>query len=89
MDELNRHKISKIVGDFCESRIPPHIKDQIKLSFKVRGNDVNIIESRPDWQDNSIWPEMPIAKIRYLPKTMLWQLLWGQSNWKMAKVPSP
>ena len=87
MDELNRHKILKIVGDFCENRIPPHIKNEIKLLFKIRGNDVNIIESRPHWQDSSIWTEMPIAKIRYLPKTMLWQLHWIRANGKWQKHP--
>lgn len=87
MDELNRHKISKMVGDFCENRVPSHARDQIKLLFKVQGNDVNIIESRPHWQDDSIWTEMPIAKIRFLPKTMLWQLLWVRANGKWQKYP--
>ncbi|MFW8601764.1 DUF3024 domain-containing protein [Desulfobacterota bacterium M19] len=87
MDELNRHKISKLVGAFCENRVPPHIRNEIKILFKIRGNDVNIIESRPYWQDKSIWTEMPIAKIRYLPKSRLWSLLWIRANGKWQKYP--
>jgi len=30
---------------------------------------------------------MPIAKIRYMPKTMLWQLLWVRANGKWQKYP--
>ncbi len=87
MNELDHHRISKEVGGFCENRVPPDVRDQIKLFYKIRGNDVNIIESRPHWQDKSIWTEMPIAKIRYLPKTMLWQLLWVRASGKWQKYP--
>jgi hypothetical protein len=87
MDELTKHKVTKMVAEFCDGRVPPDVRDQIKLLYKIRGNDVNIIESRPHWQDNNIWTEMPIAKIRYLPKKMLWQLLWIKANGKWQKYP--
>ena len=87
MNELDKKRVTKLVGYFCENRIPPHARDQIKLLYKVRGNDVNIIESRPHWQDNTTWTEMPIAKIRYLPKDMSWQLLWARANGKWQKYP--
>ena len=87
MNELDKKRVTKLVGDFCENRIPPHARDQIKLLYKIRGNDVNIIESRPHWQDNTTWTEMPIAKIRYLPKDMSWQLLWARANGKWQKYP--
>jgi len=41
MNELERKRIEKVVDDFCENRIPPHIRDKIKLFFKIRGDDVN------------------------------------------------
>lgn len=88
MNELDKKRVSKIVEDFCENSIPPHARDQIKLLYKIRGNDVNIIESRPYWQDNTIWTEMPIAKIRYLPEEMSWQLLWVRANGKWQKYPN-
>jgi len=66
-----------------------HLISEMKSNYSLKfgGNDVNIIESRPHWQDNNIWTEMPIAKIRYLPKTMLWQLLWIRANGKWQKYP--
>ncbi len=74
MNELDKKRVSKLVGDFCKNRIPLHARDQIKLLYKIRGNDVNIIESRPHWQDSTTWTEMPIAKIRYLPQKMYQEL---------------
>lgn len=85
MNELERKRIEKVVGDFCENRIPPHIRNEIKLFFKIRGDDVNIFESRPYWQDKSKWSEMPIAKIRYLPNEMRWQLFWVRANGRWQK----
>ena len=52
MDELAKHKVIKMVAEFCDSRVPPDVRYQIKLLYKIRGNDV--IESRPHWQDNII-----------------------------------
>lgn len=88
MNELERKRVDKIVADFCETRIPPDVRNKIKLFFKIRGNDVNIIESRPHWQDNNTWTEMPIAKIRYLPDEMAWQLFWVRANGRWQKYPN-
>jgi len=87
MNEFDKKRVSKIVSVFCKNRIPPHARNQIKLLYKIRGNDVNIIESRPYWQNCTTWTEMPIAKIRYLPKEMSWQLLWAGANGNWQKYP--
>ena len=87
MNDFEKHKISKVVSKFCENRVPPHAQEQIKILFKIRGNDVNIIESRPYWKDRSIWTELPIAKIRYLPNELSWQLMWARANGKWQKYP--
>ena len=85
MNEIDKRRVSQIVGNFCNYRVPPHARDQIKMLYEIYGNDVNIIESRPHWQNDNTWTKMPIAKIRYLPKEMSWQLLWVRANGKWQK----
>ena len=44
---LEKARIDRIVGGFCEGRISMHLRNQIKIFYKVRGYEVKIIESRP------------------------------------------
>lgn len=85
-DQVNR-QVSEIVGRFCKNRVPPHAQDQIKMLYRIKGNDVIILESRPYWQDKSIWTETPIAKIKYLPDDNAWQLYWQRANGRWFKYP--
>jgi len=85
MNEVDKKRVQKEVGEYCENRVPDDLKNKIKLSYKIRGNDVNVIESRPHWQDNTIWSEMPIAKIRLNPDKHNWQLYWPRANGKWIK----
>ncbi len=45
--ELEKQRIKKIVGEYCDGRIPEHARNQIKLFYIIQRYDVKIIESRP------------------------------------------
>jgi hypothetical protein len=66
-NDIELQRIKKIVGGFCEERIPDHLRSQIRVFYEVRGYDVNIIESRPDFMKNYEWTETPIARLKYEP----------------------
>ena len=68
-NDIELQRIKKIVGGFCEERIPDHLRSQIKVFYEVRGYDVKIIESRPDFMRNYEWTETPIARLKYEPAT--------------------
>lgn len=87
MNDHAEQKVSDIVGRFCKNRVPLSAQDQIKMFYRIKGNDVIIFESRPYWQDNSIWTEMPIAKIKHLPDDHTWQLFWQRANGRWVKYP--
>lgn len=65
LSELEKKRIEKIVGEYCNTRIPAHLRQEIRLYYILRGNDVKIIESRPHWQNREQWTEMPIARFKY------------------------
>lgn len=53
LPELVRKLVDKKIGAYCRDRIPPHARDEIRLSYAVRGNSVTISDStmpasRPD-----------------------------------------
>jgi hypothetical protein len=84
-NDIELQRIKKIVDRFCEERIPDHLKSQIKVFYEVRGYDVKIIESRPDFMRNYEWTGTPIARLEYEPATFEWQLYWMRASGKWQK----
>ena len=84
-NDIERHRIKKIVGGFCEERIPDHLRSQIKVFFEVRGYEVRIIESRPCLVNSHEWADHPIARLKYDPDTFQWELYWMRATGKWQK----
>jgi len=87
LSELEQQRVEKIVGAYCREKIPPHVRDEIKVFYTIRGNDVKIIESRPHWQMKDKWTEMEIARIQHDNSTLTWQLYWKRANERWEKYP--
>jgi Txe/YoeB family toxin of Txe-Axe toxin-antitoxin module len=83
--ELEEQRIKKIVGEYCDGKIPEHIRNQIRLFYKIRGNNVSIIESRPHFIKKDEWTESPIARMRFDSESMNWQLFWRRANGRWQK----
>jgi len=84
-NDIELQRIKKIVGGFCEEKIPDHHRSQIKVFYEVRGYDVKIIESRPDFMRNYEWTETQIARLKYYPDAFVWQLYWMRASGKWQK----
>ena len=80
LSETEKFRAEKLLTAFCERRIPPHVRDQIRLLYHVRGNKVVLIESRPVYDDPSRWTEMPVAQFEYSEATKSWSLFGYNRN---------
>lgn len=70
-------------SEYCDKKIPAHVKHQINLSFKFRGNSVTLIENRVPWRkDITDWTSMPVAQLRYNEKINQWKLYCADRNSK-------
>ncbi|MBT4090763.1 MAG: DUF3024 domain-containing protein [Deltaproteobacteria bacterium] len=87
LSDSEKQRVEELLREFCQNRIPPHVRAQIKLFHTIRGNDVKIFESRPHWQNREKWTEMPIARLKYDPKSLSWGLYWPRANGKWEKYP--
>jgi len=83
-NEIEKHRIDKIVGGFCKQRVPDHLRSQINVYYEIRGYDVELIETRPHYIKSNEWTETPIALLKYDPDTLTWQLYWmrGSGKWQ-------
>jgi len=94
LPELVRKSVERDVGRYCENRIPPHARDQIKMEYKIRGNSVTLIERRPPWRPElpPEWSSMPVAQIRFEDGN--WVLYWSDRNsrwhryWDLDPTPN-
>ena len=89
LPELFKKSAEKKIQAFCEKRVPPHARNQVRLTFKFRGNTVTIFEERAPWtKDITEWTSMPITQLRYDEKTNRWQLFCADRNDRWHKYLS-
>lgn len=78
--------IEKKVGEYCKTKVPPHILNELNVSYNIRGNSVTIFENRAPWRpDMKEWTSMPVAQMRYDSKTGEWTLYCADRNDKWHK----
>jgi len=90
LSEFGKKRIEKIFTDYCENKIPPHVRDKIRIEFQIRSDEVSLIECRAPWRREGEWTSMKVARFKKDPKTETWQLYWADRNdrWK-AYPPLP
>ncbi|WP_366346026.1 hypothetical protein [Paenibacillus amylolyticus] len=79
MDDFTKKRIQKIMDHYTENAVPEHVKSQIKISYKIRGKHVMLIEERQAFQSDQ-WVQMPVAQFRLDEKA--WKVYWQDSKGK-------
>jgi len=74
LSELQRAQVSRRLSDYCESRVPLRVRDQVRLSFRLAPHHVELFEERPRYDAPEIWMEHSIAKFRYVASRREWWL---------------
>jgi hypothetical protein len=80
--EIELKRIEGIVVPFCRRRSPVHARHQVRTEYRVKGQDVLIIEVRTVWDDPTRWMEHGIAKIRFNRAANEWRLFWQRASLK-------
>jgi Protein of unknown function (DUF3024) len=70
------------VQRWCRTRVPEHVRDEVRVEVEVAGRHVTIVECRPPWRaDGTVeWTRFPIARLRYTKYAGLWSLYWRDRN---------
>lgn len=79
MDDFTKKRIMKIMDNYTQNAVPEHVKNQIKISYKLRGNNVTLIEERQGFQSD-LWVQMPVAQFRL--DGNVWKIYWQDSKGK-------
>ncbi|MDQ0721948.1 hypothetical protein QF049_003209 [Paenibacillus sp. W4I10] len=79
MDDFTKKRIQKIMDHYTKNAVPEHVKSQIKISYKIRGKNVTLMEERQAFQSDQ-WVQMPVAQFRLDEKK--WKVYWQDSKGK-------
>jgi hypothetical protein len=76
-DEITKKRIDRIFGTYTETKIPKHLRNQIRLSYNVRGNNITLLEERPAFRSEQ-WIQHEIAQFSL--DGMFWKVYWKDSK---------
>ncbi|MBB6024702.1 hypothetical protein HNR77_005837 [Paenibacillus sp. JGP012] len=77
MDDFTKKRIQKIMNNYTENALPEHIKSQIKVGYKIRGNNVTLFQERQAFRSDQ-WVQLPIAQFRLAEN--VWKVYWQDSK---------
>jgi hypothetical protein len=76
-----KNLVEKKLDAFLGKRVPPKFADQIRLSYKFRGNSVTVYEHRAPWSKRyPEWSISAVAQLRYNTGNGTWMLYWQDRN---------
>jgi hypothetical protein len=82
LPEFTKRLVEITLLTYCHNKVPEHARQEVKIYFKVRGDNVTIYESRPYHLDPSVWKEKPVARFRYDQESKKWSLYCADRNSK-------
>ncbi|MDH3892110.1 MAG: DUF3024 domain-containing protein [candidate division Zixibacteria bacterium] len=84
-------RYEKQVAAFVEKRRPPeHIRDQVDIAFRIKGQSVEIFEIRPSFFKPKVKMEEAVAKATYVRTQGIWKVFWQRRDLKWHTYePSP
>ena len=75
-----RDQVEHRLTQYCEDRIPDHARQQVRMSFRIRGDNVTLLEQRPAFMDPATWVDIPVAQFRFCPEDSQWMLYCPDRN---------
>lgn len=75
-DAFTKKRLEKILGNYIDKKIPDHLKSEIEIRYKFRGNSVTLIQEMPGYMGGRI--ELPIAQLRL--DESYWKVYWMDSR---------
>ncbi len=89
--EFEIERCKRVVGEYVEKhRPPPHMRDELDLGFRIKGQSVEIFEIRPFWNDPEKKVEEAVAKATYVKRHKVWRVYWQRADLKWHRYdPHP
>lgn len=82
-NDLELQTVRWRVNAYVQARRPPkHLRDQVDLAFRIKGQSVEIFELRPAWRKPGATIEIAVAKSTYVRTQDVWRIYWMRRDLK-------
>jgi hypothetical protein len=65
---------------FCDKHSPKEHLHHYRVTYIIRNPYITLYENRPSMRDKKKWTSIPIARIRFDPSELTWELYWLDQN---------
>ena len=81
--EFETKRCERALSTFVEKHRPPvHIRSELDIGYRVKGQSVEIFEIRPQWRNPTEIMENAIAKATYVKTQRIWKVFWQRADLK-------
>ena len=77
-----RLSAEKVLDEYCQSAVPEHAQDKLRLGYLSRGMAITFFEMRPHFRRPEKWISINVARFRYNKTTQEWTLYCRDRNSK-------
>lgn len=77
LDAFTKRRIEKLLDQYIDKKIPKHLRTEIQIHYKFRGNAVTLTQERPGYLPGNRL-ELPIAQFRLEEEE--WKVYWKDSR---------
>ncbi len=82
-NNIEKTRYAQVVDAYIQSRRPPpHLRDQLDLSFCIQDQSIVIFELRAVFHQPGLKIESPVAKTTYVRTQNHWKLFWMRQDLK-------
>ncbi len=84
LPDIQRRNATNLLEEYCAARVPASVRDKVRLNCRVRGQALEMFESRPAFLAPHEWQDMDIAKFRYVHARRVWRLCckFSDGRWR-------
>jgi len=68
LSKFELKRIEKIFTEYCEKRVPIELRSQIRIEYRVRGDEVKLYGSSPVWDGPAKGISGKVARFKKAPK---------------------
>jgi Protein of unknown function (DUF3024) len=92
LNDIERKRVERTVDAYIQKRRPaPHIRPELDIGFRIKGQSVEIFAIRPRWREPGVKMEHPVAKATYVRSRDLWKIFWlepGEEHCRFLETDS-
>ena len=82
LSKADRRDIEVLLTAYCDRRVPEHVRNQVNVDFRIRGQTVTLLERRPPLRvtGRKEWTEIVVAQFRRDSDSGQWRLYCADRN---------